>query len=71
VVSIGGGVEAASRVRFKDVLIAKMPDVQLIEVPRPDAESIDVLARVPIRMNGPDELATILSGILESRRRKL
>jgi hypothetical protein len=70
VISIGGGVEAASRTRLKEVLIATMPDIQVIEVPRPDAESMDAFAKKPIPMNGPEELAVILSGILERRTKK-
>jgi hypothetical protein len=69
VISIGGGVDAASRTRLKEVLVARMPDIQVIEVPRPDSESIDLHSRKPIQMNGPDELAKILSGILERRPR--
>ena len=61
VVSIGGGVDGASRTRLRRVLVARMPEVQLIEVPRPDADSPSGLAKAAISMNGPDELAGILS----------
>ena len=67
VISIGGGVEAASRTRLKQVLAATMPDIQVIEVPRPDAGSFDGLTKKPIQMDGPDELLGILSGILEGK----
>lgn len=70
VVSIGGGVEPGSRIKLKKVLAANMPDVQLIEVPRPDDESMHLPTGEPIRMDGPDELALILTNILELRARK-
>ncbi|MEI7945603.1 MAG: hypothetical protein WCJ02_02855 [bacterium] len=70
VISIGGGIEATSRTRIKDILIKNMPDIQVIVVPRPDAESFDGLAKQPIQMEGPDELALILSGIVERRNKE-
>jgi hypothetical protein len=70
VISIGGGVEDTSRTRMKELLIARMPDIQVIEVPRPGAESIDVLAKKPIQMEGPDELAAILSSLLGRREKE-
>jgi hypothetical protein len=65
VISIGGGIEAETRERIRDVLITNMPDIQVIEVPRSDAESMDCLAKKPIQMDGPDELHMILSDIIE------
>jgi hypothetical protein len=68
VVSIGGGVDGASRIRLKQILVARMPSVQLIEVPRPDTDARTELAKPAILMNGPDDLAGILTGIVAGAR---
>jgi hypothetical protein len=70
VISIGGGVDAETRSRIQEILTLTMPDIQVIEVPRPGTKSIDVLAKKPIQMDGPDELFRILSGILKQGSRK-
>ncbi len=67
VVSIGGGVEGASRARLERVLVARMPEVQLIEVPRSDAASPSGFAKAVISMDGPDELAGILAVLASGR----
>ena len=70
VVSVGGRIGPAARDRMSRVLLARMPEAQVIEVPRSDADSIRLPVKPTIRIDGPDDLAEILSKFVKQAERR-
>lgn|GEM_PF-376519 len=70
VVSVGGRIGPAARTRISRILLARMPEAQILEVPRRDSDSIRLPVRPTIRIDGPDDLAGVLSRLTKQAERR-